>query len=287
MKPLRLTFFILLLANVIFFAWRQNAGPAAGHEPHRLQAQLDADKLKLILPERPAAAPAVQSTAAPSATADAAVTTEKPTDSKPAEPTPPATPAAPVSTAPAPAAPTPAVPAPAPDKATKSSSNANTAPTPLLCKAFGGLTPEAAKAAQSDINTRAPNVKTSLQTVKEAASYWVHIPPQGSKAGAEKKVGELKQLGVEESFIISDEGSNRWAVSLGLFRSKETAESFLQKLNKQGVRSAKIEVRDKDTEKVRLEVSAPAEALGVLAREIKPLANATLGDCKVAGQASN
>jgi len=282
MKPLRLTFFILLLANVIFFAWRQNAGPAAGHEPHRLHAQLDADKLKLILPDRPAPAPAAAPTVASSPPADAEVATEKPTDSKTAEPTPPSTTAATVA-----AAPPPAAPAPATDKAAKPATNTTSASPPMLCKAFSGLTPEAAKAAQSDINTRAPNVKTSLHTVKEAASYWVHIPPQGSKAGAEKKVGELKQLGVEESFIISDEGSNRWSVSLGLFRSKETAESFLQKLNKQGVRSAKIEVRDKDTEKVRLEINAPAEALGVLAREIKPLASATLGDCKIAGQASN
>ncbi len=270
MKPLRLTFFVLLLANVIFFAWRQNAGPAAGHEPQRLQLEMDADKLKLILPEKPAPAPVP-----PLVKSEAPVDEVKPVESKGAEP---------------------AASVPTPDKADKTSADkvtkpsaasAEPVPLPVLCKSFSGLTPEAAKAAQSDISTRAPNVKTSLQPFKEATSYWVHIPPQGSKAGAEKKVGELKQLGVEESFIISDEGSNRWAISLGLFRSKETAESYLQKLNKQGVRSAKIEVRDKDTEKVRLEVSAPAEALGVLAREIKPLANAALGDCKVAGQTNN
>ena len=100
-------------------------------------------------------------------------------------------------------------------------------------------------------------------------------------------MGELKQLGVDDSFIINDDSPNKWAVSLGLFKSREMADNFLQKLSKQGVRSAKIEVRDKGTEKARLEVSAPADALGVLAREIKPLANATMGECKPAEVAKN
>ena len=157
----------------------------------------------------------------------------------------------------------------------------------MLCKSFSGFTPESAKAAQAAINSSAPNAKVALITSKESSSYWVHIPPQANKAGAEKKVTELKQLGVEESFIINDDSPNKWAVSLGLFKSREMADNFLQKLSKQGVRSAKIEVRDKGTEKARLEVSAAADALGVLAREIKPLANATLGECKPTEVAKN
>lgn len=245
----RLVFFALLLANVAFFAWRENAGPAAGHEPQRLQHEIAPDKIQLILPEKPAA-PQDE---------------PKATESKPPE-----APAKPEATA-------------TPEPQVKGVE----ANLPLLCKSFSGFTPESAKAALTAISSSSPNTKVALITIRESSSYWVHIPPQSSKAGAEKKVGELRQLGVEDSFIISDEGPNKWAVSLGLFKSKETADNFLQKLGKQGVRSAKIEVRDKGAEKVRLEVNAPAEALGVLAREIKPLANATIGECKPAEVAKN
>jgi hypothetical protein len=249
MPTTRLIFFALLLANVAFFAWRENAGPAAGHEPQRLQNEIEPEKIRLILPEKPAA-PQDEPQAADIKTPEASAKPEA---------------------------------TPKPEPQSKSSE----ASLPLLCKAFSGFTPESAKAAQTAINTSSPNTKVALITTRESSSYWVHIPPQQNKAGAEKKVSELKQLGVEDSFIISDEGPNKWAVSLGLFKSKETADNFLQKLGKQGVRSARIEVRDKGAEKTRLEVSAPAEALGVLAREIKSLANASIGECKPAEVAKN
>jgi hypothetical protein len=258
----RLIFFALLLANVAFFAWRQNAGPAAGHEPQRLQQEIEPGKIKLILPEKPPAPPAETKPQEPKApepkTPEAMVPEAKAAESKP-EPAP---------------------------KTTVQAKSADVH-APLLCKSFSGLTPESAKAAQTAINSSAPNTRVALITSRDSTSYWVHIPPQPNKAGAEKKVGELKQLGIEDSFIINDDSPNKWAVSLGLFKSREMADNFLQKLSKQGVRSAKIEVRDKGAEKIRLEVSAPADALGVLAREIKPLANASLGECKPAEVAKN
>lgn len=269
MQTSRLIFFALLLANVAFFAWRQNTGPAEGHEPQRLQQELEPDKIRLILPEKPAPAPLPEDDKAGAKGADTRTeTSPKPTEAaKPesvkAEPAKPET-----------------------GKIDAGTKRADAMPT-LLCKSFGGFTPEAARAAQMAINNSAPDTKVTLISSKDSTSYWVHIPPQSSKAGADRKVAELKQMGVEDTFIITDEGPNKWAVSLGLFKSKEMADNYLQKLNKQGVRSAKIEVRDKGTEKVRLEVSAPAEALGVLAREIKPLVGATLGECKTAEVAKN
>jgi cell division protein FtsN len=268
----RLIFFALLLANVAFFAWRQNAGPAEGHEPQRLQQQIEPDKLKLILPEKPPAPAAVPKQAEP-----------KPEESKAPEAKAVETKAA---EAKAPEVKTPEAKAAEPKPADALAKSADATPT-LLCKSFSGLTPEAAKAAQVAISSSAPNAKVTLIPTKESTSYWVHIPSQQSKAGADKKVAELKQMGVDDSFIISDEGPNKWAVSLGLFKSKDMADNYLQKLSKQGVRSAKIEVRDKGADKTRLEVSAPAEALGVLAREIKPLAGASLGECKPAEVAKN
>ena len=74
---------------------------------------------------------------------------------------------------------------------------------------------------------------------QDISSYMVYIPPQGSKEGAERKAGELKQLGVKNYFIINEGSAQRWGISLGVFKSETSAQSQLASLNKQGVHSAR------------------------------------------------
>ena len=76
-----------------------------------------------------------------------------------------------------------------------------------------------------------------------SSSYMVYIPPQGSKEGAERKAGELKQLGVKNYFIINEGSAQRWGISLGVFKSETSAQSQLASLNKQGVHSARVAPR--------------------------------------------
>ena len=78
---------------------------------------------------------------------------------------------------------------------------------------------------------------------QEISSYMVYIPPQGSKEGADRKAGELKQLGVTNYFIMNDSSPLRWGISLGVFKSENSAQSQLASLNKQGVHSARIAPR--------------------------------------------
>ncbi len=77
----------------------------------------------------------------------------------------------------------------------------------------------------------------------EATTHIVFIPPQGSKEGADKKAGELKNLGVTNYFIISDNTALKWGISLGVFKSENAAKTLLAALNKQGVVSARIMTR--------------------------------------------
>ncbi|HEV7817116.1 MAG TPA: SPOR domain-containing protein [Janthinobacterium sp.] len=78
---------------------------------------------------------------------------------------------------------------------------------------------------------------------QEISSYIVHIPPQGSKEGADKKTAELKQLGVTNYFVISDNTALRWAISLGVFKTEAAAQTLLASLLKQGVHSARVSPR--------------------------------------------
>jgi hypothetical protein len=77
----------------------------------------------------------------------------------------------------------------------------------------------------------------------EISSYIVYVPSQGNKEGAEKKVAELRGLGVSNYFIMSDTPTMRWGISLGVFKSEAAAQSLLATLQKQGVHSARVAPR--------------------------------------------
>ncbi|UGQ47019.1 SPOR domain-containing protein [Massilia endophytica] len=77
---------------------------------------------------------------------------------------------------------------------------------------------------------------------QEASSYMVHIPPQGSKEGADKKAAELRALGIS-NFFVMPEPPLRWGISLGVFKTEAAAQTQLAALNKQGVHSARIAPR--------------------------------------------
>jgi hypothetical protein len=85
---------------------------------------------------------------------------------------------------------------------------------------------------------------------QEITNHIVYIPPQGSKEGADKKAGELKNLGVTNFFVISDASPLKWGISLGVFKSENAAKTLLAALQKQGVNSARIMARGPQTNKV-------------------------------------
>ena len=94
--------------------------------------------------------------------------------------------------------------------------------------------------------------------VMDAVGYWVYIPPLKNKADADRKVAELKGLGVTEFFLVQDAGQWRNAISLGIFRSEESAQAFLGKLKEQGVRSAIAARRENFLKQVAFFVREPS-----------------------------
>lgn len=89
---------------------------------------------------------------------------------------------------------------------------------------------------------------------EEIASWWVFIPPQGNRQAALRKAAELKALGIDDFFIVADEGDFRWSLSLGVFRSEPAAKARLGALREQGVRSAVVGARETVVPKVWLQV---------------------------------
>lgn len=123
-------------------------------------------------------------------------------------------------------------PAPVPAAAAK--------PETIACVEIGNFNPEDAKRFGEQLATLSLGERVKEREIREAASHMVYIPPLADKAAAEKKAGELRKLGIEDFFIIQDNSSMRWGISLGVFRQEEAARTHLDNLNKMGVRSARI-----------------------------------------------
>ena len=90
----------------------------------------------------------------------------------------------------------------------------------------------------------------------DATSHIVYIPPQGNKEGADRKAGELKNLGVTNYFIMTDNTPMKWAISLGVFKSEAAAQALLAALSKQGVHSARLAARGGQIGKVAFQFRA-------------------------------
>jgi cell division septation protein DedD len=114
-----------------------------------------------------------------------------------------------------------------------------------------------------------------------SGSFWVFIPPLSGKAEAEKKAGELKALRVPEFFIVQEAGANRFAISLGIFSSKEAANERLAELRDKGVRSARVGERDIKPASGVLELRGPElQAEGLKQALLESVAKTKITACK-------
>lgn len=160
---------------------------------------------------------------------------------------------------------------------------ATSAPAPaaaLACVEWGSFTVADAPRAEQALEPLGLGARLGQRRSEEQAAWWVFIPPQDNRQGALRKAAELKQLGVEDYFVVQEEGAYRWALSLGVFRTEEAAQARLAALRGQGVRSARVGARDTVVPKVWLQVKgvdAPLQArLKEIARQIE---GSELKDC--------
>lgn len=124
----------------------------------------------------------------------------------------------------------------------------------LACAEIGNFNAEDAKRFRDQIAVLSLGDRLVQHPVREVASHMVYIPPQADKEAAEKKAGELRRLGVEDFYIIQDNSSLRWGISLGVFKQEEAARAFLVSLNQKGVRSARIGERSVTSSQVAFQL---------------------------------
>ena len=226
---MRNLFWILLLANVILFAVMQRGGLGWGEQGVQSQPELNGDMIRLL--------PSPQSLPAKSLSA---IPAPAPIPSPAPAPVP-----APVS------APVPVVVPPAPVAASSPSPlslnisqnmvvSESTKPKTLICLEWGDFSGSDLTRAAAALSALQLADKISQRQIERDIGYWVYIPPLKNKAAVNRKIGELKALGVSDYFVV--QGSGHWlnAISLGVFKTRDAAQNFLHVLNTKGVRTARV-----------------------------------------------
>lgn len=221
----RIVFLLLLLVNLLFFVWAAGwlGAPDDGHEPERLKAQLQADKMRVAVVGDDGG-PAVAEP--PPVVAPAAETTAPQTE--PAEP---------------------------PGAADKKISADK--PGSLVCRRVGPLPTAAADKLAAAVVGKGG--KAGVVPI-DGSSYWVFIPANDSKP-IEKSRTDLKEAGITDFFVVTGEGPMRGTISLGLFHREEPAKDLLARLARKGIRTAKIDVKPRKTDRTVLEIQGSAELL--------------------------
>ncbi len=131
---------------------------------------------------------------------------------------------------------------------------ARSASAEASCVEWGAFGPAELARAQSEVEAIGPKGSVSQKLVEEAAGWWVYLPPQQNRQGANQKVGELKRLGIDDYFIVQEEGRLRFAISLGVYRTEEAAKARYEEVRAKGARSAVMGVRQSAVHKVYLQL---------------------------------
>jgi hypothetical protein len=125
--------------------------------------------------------------------------------------------------------------------------------------------------------------KPARLDVTESSSHMVLIPPQGDKAGADKKVAELRTRGVTDYYVLQGTADPdlRWGVSLGIFRSENAAKAYLEQVSQKGVRSARLVAYKAPMRRFAFRVSADTQARSGIEKLKTVFPNQQLRDCPV------
>ena len=245
---MKLLVFLLVLANLLFYAFGAGYfGRPDNPDAGRLEQQVMPERMRIVsrgeVPATPLKPPAVPVEAKPAEEAPAAERVEA---EKPAMPEPQAK----------------------PDKTS-------------ACLSWRPLSLADADRLSSVLVKRFGNYKLSRKTVaSEGNGWWVYVPPLPSKADADKKAVELRELGVTEFFVVPD-APNRFAISLGVFSTEKGGQDRLAELKAKGVRSAFVAPRPGKESQVTLLVRGPAaEKAALLAAVGQALPRAEALACK-------
>ena len=260
---LRIVFFLLILINLLVWTWGQGyLGSSENPDAVRVHQQFNPEKIRIVSKNGP---PVQDKTSHKTEKVEGAQKPEASTQDKKLEPVEPP----PISTKPTvekTAAEKLAAekPTPAPPILPKTEVDMNAE----VCLLYKDLPVLKAGVFERVVAEKFGAFRINSIPTYSKGGFWVYIPPLANRRAAEKKVSELKSLGVTEYFIVQESGPNNLAISLGLFSTSEAAESYLANLRDKGVRSARFSERSNRPVAMSLELRGPGSGVEALKKAL-------------------
>ena len=162
---------------------------------------------------------------------------------------------------------------------------AKVAALPDVCVEWGPLTDAERTRALADLEPLALGRLVTQRKVDSTTGYWVYLPPLANKPAAETRAAVLRAAGVKDLFVV-DNGRDRFAISLGNFRTEEAANAYVAELAAKNVTNARVAARQQALVATQLVIRDPREPVMARLREIAPNYPGTevkLGSCEKPG----
>lgn len=137
--------------------------------------------------------------------------------------------------------------------------NAPVNPGKVLCFEVGPFSDKDATSFEAESGLT--NAELHRDTNVHETRYMVYILPQKSEAAAKARQALLKRKGIEQSFVITDPGQYRFAISLGLFKQLDGAKTLLKTLKSQGVTDLALTTFGKTADDIYFKMNVPESKL--------------------------
>ncbi len=138
-----------------------------------------------------------------------------------------------------------------------------------VCLEWGPFSDSDRARAQADVESLALGKLLTQRRIETNAAYWVFVPPLASKAAADKRAAELRAAGLKDVFVL-DGGAQRFAISLGAFRTEDAANAYLAELAKQAIAGVRAGPRPQAIAQTLLVIRDPQQPVVTRLRELAP-----------------
>jgi hypothetical protein len=133
-------------------------------------------------------------------------------------------------------------------------------PLSAVCIEWGVVAGAEVARADAAISALELSERQLHRAVTDAGGYWVYLPPAQSRAQLERTLAELGALGIRDYYVVQDATPWRNAVSLGIFKTEESADGFLRAVREKGIKSAVVGRRENFLKQIAYFVRDPSEA---------------------------
>jgi len=151
----------------------------------------------------------------------------------------------------------------------KSGDNAPVEAKPEICLEWGQFSGDTLKRVAQALEKLQLGEKLIQHKAEKSGGYWVYVTPRKTLKEAQKKVDELKQLGVQDSYIVREPSAMQYAISMGIFSTDEAATKFLDQMREKGVKSAVSGPRTQEIDATVFQIKDSGESMTAQLAKLK------------------